>query len=81
VSWAVKLAEPRHHAWLAPEAGRIAEAVATMRSRLGDERFETLRVKGAALCDSEAVVFALECVGGPAGRLPARRPDRGLTAD
>jgi hypothetical protein len=64
------------------DAGRIAQAVATMRAGLGDERFEAMRAEGAALCDSEAVVFALECVGRPSGGLPAaRRPDRELTAD
>jgi predicted ATPase/DNA-binding SARP family transcriptional activator len=64
------------------DAGRIAQAVATMRAGLGDERFEAMRAEGAALCDGEAVVFALECVGRPSGGLPAaRRPDRELTAD
>lgn len=45
------------------DAQRIADAVATMRMRLGEERFEAIRAEGAALSDSEAVAFALECVG------------------
>jgi len=64
------------------DAVRIAEAVATMRARLGDERFEATRAAGAALSDSEAVAFALECVGGRLDDLPspAGRPDGELTA-
>jgi len=34
-----------------------------MRSRLGDGRFEAISGEGAALSDSAAVAFALECVG------------------
>ncbi len=64
------------------DAARITEAVATMRARLGDERFEATRAKGAALSDSEAVAFALGCVGGRSGRLPSAggRPVSELTA-
>jgi tetratricopeptide (TPR) repeat protein len=54
------------------DAARIAEAVATMRARLGDERFEALRTRGAALPDSEAVAFALECVGRKSSGWPAQ---------
>ncbi|MGF1596521.1 MAG: hypothetical protein ACFCVK_06250 [Acidimicrobiales bacterium] len=45
------------------DATRIAEAVATMRSRLGDEQFEVVRAEGSALSDGEAVRYALGCVG------------------
>jgi predicted ATPase/DNA-binding SARP family transcriptional activator len=64
------------------DAERITEAVAAMRARLGDERFEAKRAKGAALSDSEAVAFALECVGGRSGGLPRAgdRPVSELTA-
>ena len=48
------------------DAARITEAVAPMRARLGDERFQATRAKGAALSDSEAVAFALACVARPA---------------
>jgi predicted ATPase/DNA-binding SARP family transcriptional activator len=59
------------------DAARIAEVVATMRARLGDERFEALRARGAALSDSEAVAFALECVGRQVERVAhaAGRPE------
>jgi predicted ATPase/DNA-binding SARP family transcriptional activator len=50
------------------DAARIAEAVATMRARLGEERFEARRARGAALSDSEAVAFALESIGGQSDR-------------
>jgi hypothetical protein len=46
------------------DAGRIAEAVAALKSRLGDERFEALHADGAAMSDNDAVAFALGCVGG-----------------
>jgi tetratricopeptide (TPR) repeat protein len=50
------------------DEARIAEAVATMRARLGEEGFESARVRGAALADSDAVAFALACVDrAPAG--------------
>jgi predicted ATPase/DNA-binding SARP family transcriptional activator len=52
------------------DATRIADAVAALRTRLGDDRFEALRADGGALSDNDAVTFALECVGweaGPAG--------------
>ena len=64
------------------DAARITEAVATMRARLGDERFEAAQAKGTALSDSEAVAFALECVGGRSDGLPsaAGRPVGELTA-
>jgi hypothetical protein len=64
------------------DAARITEAVATMRARLGDERFEAAQAKGTALSDSEAVAFALECVGGRSDGLPggAGRPVTELTA-
>jgi hypothetical protein len=45
------------------DAGRIASAVQALRLRLGDERFEALRMEGAALSDNEAVAVALSCVG------------------
>ena len=48
---------------------RIASAVDALRLRLGDERFETLRMEGAALSDNEAVALALSCVGGSASAL------------
>ncbi len=54
------------------DAARIAEAAATMRMRLGDERFEATRAEGAALSDSEAVAYALECVGWRPEPLAAR---------
>lgn len=54
------------------DAARIAEAVAAVRSRLGDERFEAMRAAGASLSDGEAVAFALECVGRRSGGLPAQ---------
>ena len=64
------------------DAARITEVVATMRARLGDEPFDATRAKGAALSDSEAVAFALECVGGRSGGIPStgRRPVSELTA-
>jgi tetratricopeptide (TPR) repeat protein len=46
------------------DGARIAEAVATMRARLGEPSFESARVRGAALPDSHAVAFALASVGG-----------------
>ncbi len=46
------------------DKARIGEAVATARSRLSGERFETLRADGARLSDNEAVAFALRCIGG-----------------
>jgi predicted ATPase/DNA-binding SARP family transcriptional activator len=46
------------------DAKRIADAVASLRNRLGDERFDVLCADGAALSDNEAVAFALACVGG-----------------
>ena len=46
------------------DEARIAEAVATMRSRLGEGRFESALARGAALADSDAVAFALASVGG-----------------
>ncbi len=62
------------------DAARIAEAVATVRGRLGDSRFEGFRTEGAALSDDEAVAYALQCVGPRQGRdcLPS---DAELTAD
>jgi predicted ATPase/DNA-binding SARP family transcriptional activator len=45
------------------DAGRIAAAVAALRTRLGDDRFEALRAEGATLSDNDAVAFALGCVG------------------
>ncbi len=43
---------------------RIGQAVATARSRLGDERFDALGAEGTRLSDNDAVPFALRCVGG-----------------
>jgi hypothetical protein len=43
---------------------RIGEAVAALRVRLGDERFEALRADGAELSDNAAVAFARRCVRG-----------------
>jgi hypothetical protein len=42
---------------------RIGDAIATARSRLGDEDFEALGAEGARLSDNDAVAFALRCVG------------------
>ena len=50
------------------DEARIAEAVATMRARLGEEGFAAARARGAALADSDVVAFALACVDrAPAG--------------
>lgn len=63
----------RASATASPLAGadeaRMAQAVVTMRTRLGEEGFESACARGAALRDSDAVAFALACVGGgpPAG--------------
>jgi tetratricopeptide (TPR) repeat protein len=54
------------------DAARMAEAVAIMRRRLGDERFEAIRSEGASLSDGEAVAYALECVGWRPEPLAAR---------
>jgi predicted ATPase/DNA-binding SARP family transcriptional activator len=44
------------------DAGRIADAVAAVRARLGDERFEAAQAEGAALSDNDAVAFAVRCI-------------------
>jgi predicted ATPase len=46
------------------DAIRIAEAVQTLRARLGNERFEAAQARGSAMSDNDAVAFALDCVGG-----------------
>jgi hypothetical protein len=51
------------------DAARITEAVATMRARLSDERFETANAKGAALADRVAVALSASADG--SGGFPA----------
>jgi hypothetical protein len=46
------------------DAGRMAEAEATLRARLGDENFSRLDADGRALSDEDAIAFALKIVNG-----------------
>lgn len=43
------------------DAERVEEAVGTLTVRLGGERFERMKVKGAALGDERAIVYAADC--------------------
>jgi predicted ATPase/class 3 adenylate cyclase/DNA-binding SARP family transcriptional activator len=50
------------------DAERLAAAAATLRARLGDDRFAGLHAEGAALGDDRAVAYALRVVRSSSGR-------------
>jgi hypothetical protein len=58
------LASPTAPPVAGADIGRIGEAVAALRARLGEERFEAVRAEGELMSDNDAVAFALRCVGG-----------------
>ena len=57
-------ASPRASPLIGADAARIREAVAVLRARLGNNRFEELSAQGASLGDEHAVSYALSWARG-----------------
>jgi tetratricopeptide (TPR) repeat protein len=54
---------------IGPDAGRLADTVSELRTRLGDDAFERLTAEGAVLGDEGAAAYAIaECSPGPTAR-------------